>query len=145
MAQHRQPPTPKQKLVTHLETEHGATPQRVRETHKNLALWHRHQHDAVLTHTHVPDGWVSGDVDRLVPIVLLKPRNPSGSKAEDRNWSLQVSGHENKNIIQIVRLYSTYNGDSKGAVAAAESWLGYSPEWYPTGGGGYEVLGGSRK
>jgi hypothetical protein len=132
--------TPKQALVAHLTYTHGVA--RPRGTHKQLTIDHRHLHDVVLTHTHEqPEGWVTGDWKRQVRIVLIKPKNPSSTKAEDRNWTLQVAGHEKACIIQFVRLYSTYYNDDTGARRAAESWLGYMPKWIETRGGGWEVVG----
>ena len=126
--------TPKQGLIAHLETLHQEYSNR--GNHRQLALHHRHLHDGVLTHSHSPDGWATGHDQRATPITLIKPKNPSSSKAEDRNWTLQISGHPNKDMVQFVRLYATRDGDDKGAKQAAEQWLGWAvADWVPLAGG----------
>jgi hypothetical protein len=141
--------TVKQNLMTHLKYTHATAGWNAKWTHKRLVDWHLATHRRVLTHNHNTEGRTSGYTDgsdqRPVRLCLIKPRNPSSSKAEDRNWTLQIVGHENPAIINFVRLYSTRDGDEKSAIASAEQWLGYSPDWTPTGGGGYEVQDGRGK
>jgi len=130
--------TPKQALVAHMREWHGVSAPK--GTHAQLMNGHKVHHSLVLPHTHEQDeGWRTGDWQRQVHISLIKPKNPSSTKAEDRNWTLHVSGHEKACIVQFVRLYSTHYNDPEGAKRAAEQWLGYLPKWTPTKNGGFTL------
>jgi len=136
-------PTPKQALAAHLHERHN---DRSPGTHNALALHHKHLHDGVMPHTHASgDGWRTGGDLVTVAICLIKPKNPGSSKAEDRNWTLQIAGHR-PHMVQFVRLYGTRDGDGAGAVIAAEQWLGWGhgiAVWAePNAVGTYEVKDG---
>jgi hypothetical protein len=130
------PATPKQSLLAHLAEQHNEIVRR--GTHNHWALKHRHMHDTILLHTHAPDGWRDGGHQRVVRLVLVPPKNPASTKAEDRNWTLQVSGHQ-KSIVQFVRLYGTYGADAQGAMKSAEQWLSYIPANWVQCGPSYEL------
>jgi hypothetical protein len=118
--------TPKQALMGHMMNDHGFS--RPAGTHKQLILNHRRVHtsNVYLTHTHKPDGWVTGGEQIQVRISLCPPKNPSASRNGDRNWVLHIA---HKDGGYRYEMPGTWEGDVKGAKEAANKLLGYEANW----------------
>jgi len=128
--------TLKQRLVSHLDhVFHGDQPLPKNPTLKQLQEWHHTAHRRYLTHTHAANHLADGSWGRVVDISLYPPKSPMAANRQDRNWTLQISKHENEYIVQFIALAGTFAGDVEGAKKAANLILGYQTEWVPNGWG----------
>lgn len=122
--------TDKQKLVAHLEAEHGEHVHK--GTHNNLTIRHRSDHEArKLPHTHRPEGWATGASQVDLRIYLSPPRNSGGTP----NWVLSIDHGKGG---QRYELRGTWIGEPDKAKSVANGILGYAADWVENG-WGYKV------
>lgn len=118
--------TDKQKLVAHLEAEHGEHIHR--GTHNHLVIRHHADHETrKLPHTHRPEGWATGASQVDLRIYLSPPRGPSAP-----HWVLTVDHIKGG---QRYELHGTWVGEPDKAKSVANGILGYAADWIPKGWG----------
>lgn len=119
--------TPKQELIAHLaEEEHGPFPStNSKTTLAKLTEWHKQAHKRHLIHA------LTGEP---VQISLAPPKNPSASRNQDRNWSLNIA-NMSKGTGWRWEIAGTSINFPDEAKAAANKILGWEPTWEPCGWG----------